>query len=260
VVLRAIFFDIDDTLYSTSTFAERARENSVDAMLAMGVRASRETLLRELEEVVAEFSSNYEHHYDKLLTRLPFEATAGLNQQLVVAAGVVAYHETKFRELASYDDVTEVLRILSGLPLILGIVTAGLSLKQMEKLIRLRVHPYINSSAVLVSDQVGIGKPNPKLYLRAVERVRVQPHEAMYVGDHPLHDVDAAKAAGLITVWNRREGKHLDLAGRTMPDHVIYNFWDLLEVVERRLLADGVLPAGSARGSRQLPGPRSRKA
>ena len=73
-MLGAVFFDIDDTLFSTSRFAERAREESVDAMLAMGVRCPRETLLRELDEVVAEFSSNYEHHFDKLLSRLPIEA------------------------------------------------------------------------------------------------------------------------------------------------------------------------------------------
>lgn len=229
--LRAIFFDIDDTLFSTSTFAERARENSVDAMIAMGVRCGREMLLRELEEVVHEFSSNYEHHYDKLISRLPIECTIGLNVPLIVAAGVVAYHETKFRELSSYDDVTEVLRILAGYPLILGIVSSGLTLKQMEKLIRLKVYPFLNPSAILISDQVGINKPNPKLYHRAVERVGVETGEALYVGDHPVHDIDAANAAGLITVWNRREGKHLDSRGRTKPDHVIFNFWDLLDLV-----------------------------
>lgn len=233
--LKAIFFDIDDTLFSTSTFAERARENSVEAMIAMGVRCDRKTMLRELEEVVEEFSSNYEHHYDKLLSRLPLECTIGLNASLVIAAGVVAYHETKFRELSSYDDVTEVLQLLSRYPLTLGVISSGLTLKQMEKLIRLKVYPYLSPAAILISDQVGIGKPNPKLYLRAAERVGVQPGDAMYVGDHPIHDVDAAKAAGFRTIWNRREGKHLDQKGTTKPDHVIFNFWDLLDLVNAEL-------------------------
>ena len=154
--LRAIFFDIDDTLFSTSTFAERARENSVDAMLAMGIRCEREVVLRELAETVQEFSSNYVHHYDKLLARLPLEATIGLNVPLVVAAGVVAYHETKFRELCAYDDVTEVLRILSRTNLVLGVISNGITLKQMEKLIRLQVYEYINPSAIFISDSVSI--------------------------------------------------------------------------------------------------------
>ena len=234
-MIRAIFFDIDDTLFSTSTFAERARESSVDAMLAMGVVADRETMLRELEEVVQEFSSNYEYHYDKLLSRLPSEATAGLNLGLVVAAGVVAYHETKFRELSSYDDVREVLRALAETDLICGIISSGRSIKQLEKLIRLKIYRYIDRQAIFISDEMGIGKPNPKLYLRAAEVTGVKPEEAVYVGDHPINDMDAAKAAGFITVWNRREGKHLGLQGRTEADYVIYNFWDLLDVLDRNL-------------------------
>jgi putative hydrolase of the HAD superfamily len=231
-MLKAVFFDIDDTLFSTTTFAEHAREASVDAMLALGLRADRDSTLRELKEVVAEFSSNYEHHFDKLLSRLPLDATLGLNFPLLVSAAVVAYHETKFRELTAYDDVTEVLRLLSRSGLTLGIITSGLTLKQAEKIVRLRVHRFIDHRAIFISDQVGIGKPNPKLYLRAVERVGVRPSEAMHVGDHPINDVDAANAAGLVSVWNRREGRHRIDAGKTRPKHVIDNFWDLYDVLK----------------------------
>ncbi|MEY2741791.1 MAG: hypothetical protein RIS21_159, partial [Planctomycetota bacterium] len=177
-MLRAIFFDVDDTLFSTTSFAERAREAAVEAMLSMGVRASRETVLAELQEVVREFSSNYEHHFDKLLSRLPVDATAGLSAQLVVAAAVIAYHETKFRDLVAYDDVTEVMRLLWRSGLTLGIITSGLTVKQAEKIVRLRVHRFIDPKAVFISDAIGIGKPNPKLYRRAVDRLGLAPSEA----------------------------------------------------------------------------------
>lgn len=228
---KAIFFDIDDTLFSTSVFAERAREDAVDAMIALGVRCGREDMLRELNEVIAEFSSNYEHHFDKLLTRLPLEATIGLNHSLVVAAGVTSYHDTKFRELSSYDDVYEVMSILAETDLRLGIISAGLVTKQMEKILRLRVYRYVDPRAIFITEQVGIGKPNPKLFHRAAERIGLKPEECVYVGDHPIKDVDAANEAGMITVWNRREGKHLTTRGQTEPDHVIFNFWDLLELL-----------------------------
>ncbi len=98
--LKAIFFDIDDTLYSTSDFARRARENSIDAMIRCGLRVDREVLLRELEEIISEFSSNYEGHFDKLLLRVLRSSYDGVSKAILVAAGVDAYHETKFRELA----------------------------------------------------------------------------------------------------------------------------------------------------------------
>src|SRR4051812_41792378 len=93
--LEAIFFDVDDTLFSTSDFARRAREASVDAMIAAGLQWPRADLLTELDEVVKEFTSNYSNHYNRLLQRLPRRALKGVNSGLVVAAGVVAYHETK---------------------------------------------------------------------------------------------------------------------------------------------------------------------
>lgn len=232
-MLEAIFFDIDDTLFSTSAFAARARENSIDAMIDAGVRTPREELLRELREVIAEFTSNYEHHFERLLARLPAEDLEGLNHALIVAAAVVAYHETKFRELSAHDDVTDVLQILARRGYKLGIISSGLTLKQMEKLIRLRVLPSLDPQAILISEEAGINKPNPKLFLRACERAGVRPEKCMYVGDHPVNDVDAAKAAGMHTVWNRRDGRHQDCRGRTVPDDVVHNFWDLLAVVER---------------------------
>ena len=62
---QAIFFDIDDTLFSTTVFADKARRAAIDAMVRCGLRADRNDALRELDEVIAEFSSNYGGHFDK---------------------------------------------------------------------------------------------------------------------------------------------------------------------------------------------------
>ena len=95
--LRAVLFDVDDTLFSTTAFARKARANAVRAMVEAGLGLPEEVVARELDEVIAEFSSNYDHHFDKLLQRLRPSALAQLNPALVVAAGVVAYHDTKFQ-------------------------------------------------------------------------------------------------------------------------------------------------------------------
>ena len=229
--LSAIFFDIDDTLYSTSEFARRARGNSVDAMIAAGLRTDRETLLSELDEVIAEFSSNYGNHFDKLLLRLPREAVEGFNPAILVASAVVAYHETKFRELAPYDDAVRLLEDLSKTDLVVGIITAGLAIKQAEKIVRLRITRYLTPNAIFISDQIGISKPNPQLYLRACQAVRVRPTEAIYVGDRPSGDVDPPKSIGMITVLNRRSGKYSAPTLQSAPDYEIRDFEELREIL-----------------------------
>ena len=231
--LDAIFFDIDDTLFSTSVFAEKARRNAVDAMIRAGLRISREDCLRELQEVVSEFSSNYEHHFDKLLLRLPPAASAGVNPALIVAAGVVAYHETKVRDLKVYDDVYEVLKALAGTRLIRGVISAGLTVKQAEKIIRLHVTEFLSPNAVFITDQIGISKPNPKLYARVLQLMGLAAERTMYVGDNPLHDVEPCNQLGMITVRNRRSGRFAEVQSPSPPRYEIRDFYDLREILRR---------------------------
>jgi putative hydrolase of the HAD superfamily len=232
VSLKAIFFDIDDTLFSTTEFADRARRAAVEAMRKVGLRLPSEHVLRELHEVISEFSSNYEGHFDKLLLRLPERAWDGVNPAILVAAGVQAYHDAKFRHLRPYPDVPPVLGRLAKTDLVRGVITAGLAVKQADKLLRLRLYELFTPTAIFISDQIGISKPNPKLFSRACDEVGVEPKETLYVGDHPLHDVDPANSLGMITVHVRR-GKHAPERGKTAPTHSVEDFKELLTVLRK---------------------------
>jgi putative hydrolase of the HAD superfamily len=230
--LDAIFFDIDDTLYSTSEFAKLARLNSIHAMIQHGLRVTSVDAFRELQEVIREFGSNYGDHYHKLLLRLPPESYEGLNPAILIAAGVGAYHRTKFESLRPYEDVLEVFAALKEkTSLRLGIISSGLTIKQADKLVRLGVLQYLDPQAIFITDQLGIGKPNPKLYKKVCQQLELSPEVCMIVGDNPLNDIDPANAIGMITVLNRRGGRHLDAESKTRPTHVISDLWDLLEVL-----------------------------
>ena len=231
--LEAIFFDVDDTIYSTTDFSAKARRNAVRAMIDAGLQMSEKDCLTELEEVIAEFSSNYEHHFDKLLLRIPREKLGGTNPLILVAAGMTGYHDTKFRHLFPYEDAIEVLRMLREKKVRLGVITAGTGIKQAEKVIRLGLHHLVDSNAIFITDTIGIAKTNPKLYLRACQAIHVDPHKTMYVGDRPTSDVDTPGAVGLYTVLSRRTGKYLNEQGTRQPDHIIHNFYDLMELIDR---------------------------
>jgi len=231
--LSAVFFDVDDTLYSTTEFAARARRAAVQAMIAAGLRMEEEDCLRELEEVIQEFSSNYEHHFDKLLLRLPRETLGGVSPLILVAAGMVGYHDTKFHNLSPYEDAIEVLRQLKDRGMHLGIISTGIGIKQAEKVVRLGLNRFMDTQAIFITDSIGISKANPKIFLRACQAVGAPPGQAMYVGDNPEHDVDVPHETGLLTVLQRRSGKHVNKRSRHEPDYVIHNFWDLVEIIDR---------------------------
>jgi putative hydrolase of the HAD superfamily len=233
-VLKAILFDVDDTLFSTTGFARRARRNAVRAMIRAGLDLPEDVVMRELDEVVAEFSSNYEHHFDKLLQRLRPASLRRVNAALVVAAGVVAYHDTKFRELVPFEDVFPLFEDLKRAGVRLGIITHGWTVKQAEKMVRLGLVPYLDPEAVFISDQIGISKPNPKLYQTALRDLGLEPQEVMYVGDSPEHDIAPPKSLGIVTVWARRAARH-DIEGTGIePDHVIRDFGELRVILRER--------------------------
>lgn len=62
----------------------------------------------------------------------------------------------------------------------------------------LRVKPLLDS--VTTSESVGVGKPNPKIFLAALRKAKCEPQEAVHVGDSVERDIRGAKAIGMRTV------------------------------------------------------------
>jgi len=229
--LRAVLFDIDDTLFSTTHFARVARRNAIRAMVRAGLDVPEDEALRELEEVISEFSSNYEHHYDQLLKRLRPPSLRHKNPALIVAAGVAAYHDTKFRQLEPFPDVYPLFEALKAAGIRVGILTHGWTTKQAEKIVRLGLLDYVHPEAVFISDQIGISKPNPKLYAQALTDLDLSPDEVMYVGDSPEHDIAPPQALGMIAVWSKRAAKRSLEGTGISPDHTVENFDELRTIL-----------------------------
>ncbi len=230
--LDAVLFDIDDTLFSTTAFALDARHNAVMAMIREGLDIGEEEGVRELTEVVAEFTSNYDEHLDRLLDRLGESRFGGRNPAVLVAAGVVAYHQTKERQLRPLDDAVVLLRTLHRSGIRVGIVSAGLSVKQAEKLVRLGVLPYVDPAAIFFSTQMGVSKPNPKIYSKACAAMKISPSRALYVGDRPETDVAPARAVGMRTVHYRgAHGRYSDRASVPAADHEVELLTELIPIL-----------------------------
>ena len=90
------------------------------------------------------------------------------------------------------------------------------------------------SNAIFISEQIGISKPNPKLYQRALSDLNLKPAEALYVGDRPRHDIDPPNRIGMVTVFNRRGGHHHE-KGETTADFEIDTFEELESIVHKLL-------------------------
>lgn len=66
---------------------------------------------------------------------------------------------------------------------------------------------------MVISGKEGIEKPDPAIFRLALERSGVAAENAVYVGDHPTLDVEAARSVGMEAVLIDRKGHHPKFGG-----------------------------------------------
>jgi putative hydrolase of the HAD superfamily len=108
------------------------------------------------------------------------------------------FYQQRYRDSwRLYDDVTGALRALAGHRL--GILSNGSAAQQRAKLRRTGIEHLF--SVVLISEQAGVAKPNPGIFLAACRQAQCSPHEAIHIGDHFELDATPSRAVGMRAVW-----------------------------------------------------------
>ncbi len=196
--IKNIFFDIDDTLFPSSEFAELARKNAIRGMIEMGLRHPQERLYKILINITERKGSNYTGHFDDLCKVLRVT-----NPSRYIAAAIAAYHNTK-TSILPYPEIPRILLNLKEDGYKIYISTNGDAIKQWDKLIRLGIEHYFED--VFVSEEMGEEK-SPSFFRKVLKRIGAKPEECIMIGDRENSDIIPAKMVGIITVRVRR-GKH----------------------------------------------------
>ena len=114
--------------------------------------------------------------------------------------------------MAADPDSLDVLRDLRASGLRLGIVS-NVTLRpdlMRQDLDRLGIGPLVDAS--VFSSEVGVRKPDPRIFREALGRVQADPGEAVFVGDRLLDDVSGARGVGMRTVLTHQFRQEIDPA------------------------------------------------
>lgn len=206
-MLKAVLFDLDDTLYRERDFVDQSFRRVAKTMagyLAVRERdgsvppkAGPEELFEQMIELMEQEGRG--EIFNRLCERYDVEIPV---QELVRI-----YRETR-PVLSLYPDGEELLGWLEERDIKTGLITDGNAGVQRNKIEALGLDKRMD--VVLASYDLGLRKPDRGVYVYCLEKLGCQPEEAVYIGDNPLKDFIGARKLGMKTVRIiRPEGLHM---------------------------------------------------
>jgi 2-haloalkanoic acid dehalogenase type II len=198
-MIRAVAFDLDNTLWEVDPVIARAearwlewlRENCprIPERLSMDdLRASRLALAAREPHNAHDFT------YLRIASLAQHAREFGYDESISEQAFEIFIAERN--QLDLYPDVRPGLARLSTRYALATLSNGNADLD------RIGVADLFSVS--LNARGVGAAKPDRRCFERLVQALGLEPHEVIYVGDDPLLDVEAGRAAGLPTAWMNR--------------------------------------------------------
>jgi putative hydrolase of the HAD superfamily len=224
-VIRAIVFDLDNTLTDFMRMKEAAITAAIDGMIDAGFRLSAAELRARVASVYDEKGLEFQLVFDELLQR-----EFGEVDPKILASGIVAYRRARESALVLYPHAQMTLLELARRGIKLGVVSDAPRLQVWLRLCGLGLQHVFD--AVVTFDDTGERKPAPAPFREVLRRLGVDPHEAMMIGDWAERDVVGAKSLGMKTVFARY--------GDTFDTKVSGADFDVDDVFELVRIVDGL--------------------
>ena len=216
MVLRAVFFDLDDTLSDTTGTRLHRAQRVYQRLQAELPHLDADSFIERALDV--DPATGWVLGVEPLIKELGLLETAVGREALDLW-----FFKGCFDLLATYPGAQEVIRALSD-EYILGVITNGREARQRPKFENLGLHQYFQ--VFLTSERARSEKPNPLIFRQALHEADVGPADAAFVGDRLGIDVAGAKAAGIYAIWLNHEGGSPS-GGGPEPDAAIRDYSEL---------------------------------
>ncbi|MGH7514744.1 MAG: HAD-IA family hydrolase, partial [Gemmatimonadales bacterium] len=195
-MVRAIIFDLDNTLTDFMKMKRAAIDAAVDGMLDAGLTLAREEVSAQIYKVYDREGIEYQQVFDIFL-----KETMGRIDYKILSSAIVAYRRARESYLVLYPHVNITLLDLLKRGLQLAVVSDAPRLQAWMRLAHLQLQHLFET--VVAFEDTGERKPSPKPFQRAIELLRISPQEAIMVGDWPERDVVGAAKVGIRTAFAR---------------------------------------------------------
>jgi putative hydrolase of the HAD superfamily len=193
-MIKAIIFDLDNTLFDFMRMKRMAIESAILSMTDAGLDLRREEISSIINEIYQAEGMEYQQVFDELLVRVLKRV-----DHKILAAGIVSYRRSREAALIPYPHVHSTLHELAKRHIKLGVLSdapvreAWLRLAYMNLL-----HQF---DAVVTHEDTGKRKPDPDTFLTVLGRLDEKPENALMVGDWAERDMVGAANVGMKTAF-----------------------------------------------------------
>ena len=202
----AVVFDLDGTLVSEEDGVDEATAAVARELRQRGHAVSNALLQETRSNVVREAMAENRGNWPPWLTREEWlrRAFARVDAPETLAPEMAAvYLRGRIEGLALLDHAVELVQAVAGQTR-LGMITNGGSSEQRLKITTVGLDRFFPEP--LISDEVGVQKPDPAIFQQALTALDVAASDAVYIGNSFVNDVEGAAAVGMDTIWLDHHG------------------------------------------------------
>jgi len=219
-MIKAIIFDLDNTLVDFMAMKRQAIGAAINAMIDAGLKLSPEEVKTRIDRIYKERGIEFQNVFDQLL----YDVFKKVDYK-ILSAGIISYRRAREAALVPYPHVYLTLIELLKCGQKLAVVSDAPAREAWLRLCYLNFHHLFH--AVVTFDDTGERKPNPGPFRKALDLLDVSAAEALMVGDWAERDMVGAANLGMKTVFAR----YGDTFG-TVETHADYEINDVKELIK----------------------------
>ncbi|MBT4723287.1 HAD-IA family hydrolase [Candidatus Falkowbacteria bacterium] len=225
---KVIFLDLDDTLCDSEGAYRLALKPCFEYLKSIyKKKISQATFVREYfkarEQIHHEQGNRASSHDRFLYFQQMFENLDVQLKPVWLNKIAKTYWQSTNKNLKIFPGVIETLEFIKRNGLKICIVSDLLTTVQLIKIKDLKIEKYIDY--VVTSEEVGVEKPDKRVFIEALKKCKVKPAEVIMVGNSCTRDIAGAKGMKIETV-------HFGKENCPMADHHIKKFDDLIKIIE----------------------------
>ena len=223
-MIKAIIFDLDNTLVDFMLMKTRAVDAAIYAMIDSGLHISYDEAVNRINSIYNKEGIEYQQVFDSFLNEI-----YGKVDYKIISAGIVAYRTAREAALKPYPTVFPTLIELIKMGLKLAVVSDAPSKEAWLRLSYLNFHHLFD--VVITYDEAREKKPSAAPFNLALKKLNIKAEECLMIGDWAERDMVGAKAVGMKTVFAR----YGDTFNTLNPgsDYDINNITELIGIVKK---------------------------